>query len=67
MKDLLIARMNETVEEANLCPRHESGLHVIDLSTITRDHSAPAGVVDVSCVNCGRSGAVHIDDIDVDW
>jgi hypothetical protein len=62
MKELAIQKMNDAV-----CHGHESGVHVPDLTSITRDHKAPAGIVDINCVNCGRSGAVLITNEEVDW
>ena len=68
MKDLAIQKMNdEKFGHTDRCRAHESGLHEPDLTTVHRDHQAPPGVVDLTCVHCGRSGSVLILSDEVDW
>ena len=46
-----------TTDEDDTCPSHESGEHVPDWSSLNVTHDSET-YIDVSCVNCGRSGCV---------
>ena len=55
---------NEEFGTAEVCP--EGGEHVPDYTAVTVADGMP-GVVDVPCLNCGRSGSARIDPDTIQW
>ena len=53
------------MDDDEICPK-TGGEHIPDFTAITVPSDCP-GVVDVPCLNCGRSGSAPIDPDDINW
>ena len=53
--------------EDDSCPDTASGEHEPDWLSVSVDRDAPAGVIDVACRHCGRSGSFTVKVEDILW
>ncbi len=56
----------ESEEGSDYCSKSENGLHTPNADTVAAAKDL-SGVVDVSCVHCGRSGSFRVDPQDINW